>query len=190
IFLDNGLVRVEVDSTDGTFRLSTPDGLSVGGLNRYVDGGDGGDTYNWSPPGNDHLVEVPDRVAVDVTDDGPLRARAVIAATYRWPTHAEGDERACHQRAETSAEVAVRATAAGPPVAVEGPQPRGRLRRRYGVLRPPGGWREAALHGRADDFLLPCEAVAIRNASVAPTRPAVGSALCLSGAEVSAVLRD
>ena len=75
-------------------------------------------------------------------------------------------------------------------MAVEGAQLQGRVLRRYGVLLHHGGWREADLHRRADDFLLPFEAVAIRNASVAPTRPAVGSALCLSGAEVSAVLRD
>ena len=41
------------------------DGITVAGLNRYVDGGDGGDTYNYSPPAVDTLVDRPE--SVDVT---------------------------------------------------------------------------------------------------------------------------
>ena len=43
--LANGLVRVEIDRPTGTFAL---DGL--GGYGRLVDGGDLGDSYNYSPP--------------------------------------------------------------------------------------------------------------------------------------------
>jgi mannosylglycerate hydrolase len=312
-FLDNGLVRVEVDGTDGTFRLVTADGLEVGGLNRYVDGGDGGDTYNWSPPTADRLVERPESVAVEVTEEGPLRARVVVSATYRWPAHAEGDQRSCTSRAATMFEAAVRTTielragdlvvaveveidnrsrdhrlrahfplpapvdgseaecafavvrrgleaeggpsehglptfparrfvdcrseggaglaliadglleyevvadgrevaltllratgwlsrlepalrpnAAGPAIAVEGAQMLGRQLRRYGVLVHAGGWREAELYRRADEFLLPFEV-----APVGPgpqphggERPPAGRSLRVTGAEVSAVLRD
>jgi alpha-mannosidase len=310
-FLDNGLVRVEVDATFGTFRLSTAGGVSVAGLNRYVDGGDGGDTYNWSPPTDDHLVETPERITVEVTEAGPLRARVLVTALYSWPTHAEGDERACHQRAGTNAAVevrtllelragnpvvgveveidnrsrdhrlrahfplparvdgsdaecafavvhrgleaeggpsehglptfparrfvdcstsngpglaivadglleyevvedgaevaltllraigwlsrlepALRPNAAGPPVAVTGAQLQGRVVRRYGLFLHEGGWLEAGLHQRADDFLLPLEAVTVRSAPLRPSRALSGSALGISGAEVSAVLRQ
>jgi hypothetical protein len=310
-FLDNGLVRVEIDATFGTLCLSTAGGVSVAGLNRYVDGGDGGDTYNWSPPTDDHLVETPERITVEVTEAGPLRARVLVTALYSWPTHAEGDERACHQRAGTNAAVevrtllelragnpvvgveveidnrsrdhrlrahfplparvdgsdaecafavvhrgleaeggpsehglptfparrfvdcstsngpglaivadglleyevvedgaevaltllraigwlsrlepALRPNAAGPPVAVAGAQLQGRVVRRYGLFLHEGGWLEAGLHQRADDFLLPLEAVTVRSAPLRPSLALSGSALGISGAEVSAVLRQ
>ena len=37
----------------------------VAGLNRYVDGGDGGDTYNYSPPRGRHRVDRPESVERD-----------------------------------------------------------------------------------------------------------------------------
>jgi mannosylglycerate hydrolase len=83
--LSNGLVRVEVDPDDGTFSL---DGHS--GLGRLVDGGDCGDTYNWCPPGEDTLVDRPDRVEVEVTEEGPLRTRLAVRSDYRWPERCEG----------------------------------------------------------------------------------------------------
>ena len=54
IVLGNGLVRVEIDHATGTFAL---DGLA--GYGRLVDGGDLGDSYNYSPPGQDSFVETP-----------------------------------------------------------------------------------------------------------------------------------
>jgi len=82
--LSNGLVSVEVDEALGTFSL---DGLA--GYGRLVDGGDLGDSYNYSPPGQDSLVDTPTSVSVRVIESGPVRARAVITATYRWPDHGE-----------------------------------------------------------------------------------------------------
>jgi mannosylglycerate hydrolase len=80
----NGLVRVDVDPTDGTFAL---DGHR--GLGRLVDGGDCGDTYNYCPPAEDALVDRPDEVTVTTLEDGPLRARLAVTACYRWPARAE-----------------------------------------------------------------------------------------------------
>ena len=48
--LTNEHLRVEVDDTDGTYTIETTDGVCVAGLGQLVDGGDGGDTYNYSPP--------------------------------------------------------------------------------------------------------------------------------------------
>jgi mannosylglycerate hydrolase len=43
-------------------------------------------------------------------DAGPVRARVRIDATYRWPTHAVGDERSCSQRADEIVPVTVHTT--------------------------------------------------------------------------------
>ncbi len=62
----------------GTFALD-----GVAGFGRLVDGGDHGDSYNYSPPLRDRLVDTPDSVSVVVSDRGPVRACAVITAGYR-----------------------------------------------------------------------------------------------------------
>jgi hypothetical protein len=86
--LDNGALRVEVDAADGTFTVN-----GVAGMGRLVDGGDNGDTYNYNPPDGDRLVEAPERVEVSTVEQGPLRARLKIVATYRWPEVAFGEDR-------------------------------------------------------------------------------------------------
>ncbi len=107
--LDNEHLHVEVDG-DGTYAVTTSDGLTVRGLGRLVDGGDGGDTYNYSPPAEDLLVDQPESVEVTAVESGPVRARVRIDATYRWPTHAIGDERSCSRRADETTPVAVHTT--------------------------------------------------------------------------------
>jgi hypothetical protein len=85
--MENGLVAVVVDPADGTFAL---DGVS--GLGRLVDDGDAGDTYNYSPPEHDTVVDRPDAVDVTVLEHGPMRARLRLRAVYTWPDHlAKGD---------------------------------------------------------------------------------------------------
>jgi mannosylglycerate hydrolase len=83
--LANGRVSVRVDPADGTFAV---DGLA--GLGRLVDGGDCGDTYNWCPPATDALVDAPDAVEVRVLERGPVRARVLVTARYRWPARCQG----------------------------------------------------------------------------------------------------
>jgi mannosylglycerate hydrolase len=121
--LDNGIVRVEIEAEDGTFSIRTRRGLSARGLNRYVDGGDGGDTYTWCPPAEDTVVERPESVTVAVEEAGPLRGRVLITTTYQWPTHAEGDEDACTKRSAATSTAMIRTavslTAGDPVVAVE-----------------------------------------------------------------------
>jgi hypothetical protein len=79
-WLDNGLVRVDVDPADGTFSLN-----GLAGLDRLVDDGDDGDTYNWSPPASDVVVDRPREVRIDVEEAGPVRARLRITRTFAWP---------------------------------------------------------------------------------------------------------
>jgi mannosylglycerate hydrolase len=79
-WLDNGLVHLAVNPADGTFALN---GLS--GLDRLVDQGDAGDTYNYAPPEVDLVVGRPDRVAVALVEDGPLRGTLVVERHFTWP---------------------------------------------------------------------------------------------------------
>ena len=66
--------------------IATADGLRVRGLGRLVDGGDGGDTYNYSPPAED-VRRRPARVASRSPRSSPVpvRARCASTPTYRWP---------------------------------------------------------------------------------------------------------
>ncbi|WP_143590993.1 glycoside hydrolase family 38 C-terminal domain-containing protein [Thermoactinospora rubra] len=84
--LDNGLLRVEV-AGDGTLTLATPDGVTITGAGRIVDGGDVGDTYNHAPPARDRLVEEPEAVEVELVCSGPLVAALDVRRTYRWPAY-------------------------------------------------------------------------------------------------------
>jgi hypothetical protein len=89
VTLSNGLVAVEVDGTLGTFSLNGRPGYG-----RLVDGGDLGDSYNYSPPTEDSFVDSPDAVSVRIDEDGPVRARVVVTANYRWPDHLDAGSQA------------------------------------------------------------------------------------------------
>jgi hypothetical protein len=89
VVLSNGLVSVEVDEAAGTFSLN-----GVPGYGRLVDGGDLGDSYNYSPPPVDSVVDAPEAVVVSMLESGPLRARVVITATYPIPDHIDGRSKA------------------------------------------------------------------------------------------------
>lgn len=85
VTLTNGTTSVVVDANTGTFSIN---GLK--GFGRLVDGGDHGDTYNFSPPATDTIVDLPDEVTVRIGDRGPVRATAVIGARYTWPDRIDG----------------------------------------------------------------------------------------------------
>jgi alpha-mannosidase len=80
VVVGNGLVELVVDGADGTFSM---DGIP--GFGRMVDGGDHGDSYNYSPPLGEVIVDAPDAVTLEVTERGPVRAVVVANATYTWP---------------------------------------------------------------------------------------------------------
>ncbi len=104
--LANEHVHVAVDPVDGTLTVESG-GVRVEGVNRYVDGGDGGDTYNYSPPTVDTIVERPESVTVAVAESGPARARLVVRARYALPTHAIGTERACERRGDDTTDTEI-----------------------------------------------------------------------------------
>jgi alpha-mannosidase len=76
--LDNGLLSVTV-AANGTLTLN-----GIEGVGRLVDGGDGGDSYNYAPPLEDFVVEEPDGVRVTVLAQGPVRGVLSVVRSYRW----------------------------------------------------------------------------------------------------------
>ncbi len=104
--LTNGLVTVAIDPIGGTFALN-----GIPGYGKLVDDGDHGDTYNYSPPERDSLVDTPDSVAVTVDERGPVRGVATITATYTWPDHIDQGtkSRVGHHAVEVSTTLELRA---------------------------------------------------------------------------------
>jgi hypothetical protein len=109
--IGNGLVTIEVDPVAGTFSL---DGTA--GLGQLVDDGDSGDTYNYSPPRKDRVIDRPTAVAVRVVERGPLRARIVLDRTYVWPERVFFGERSGEREVHTTTTLEV--TAGSPLVRV------------------------------------------------------------------------
>ena len=115
----NEHLRVDVSPDDGTFTVTTADGLVLPGCNRLVDGGDGGDTYNYSPPTVDRVVDRPVDVQVEVVDDGPVRAarrdQGSVRAARSRPSVTSGRARAAPTRPPRSR--SRRRWSSGPPSA-------------------------------------------------------------------------
>ena len=86
VTLSNGLLTVVVDDQEGTFSLN-----GTSGFGRLVDGGDHGDSYNYSPPSADLIIDRPTSVSIDVTEQGPVRATAVLVSTYEIPAAINDD---------------------------------------------------------------------------------------------------
>ena len=86
VTLSNGRLTVVIDADDGTFAIN-----GIPGYGRLVDGGDFGDSYNYSPPSADRIVDRPTTVSVEVSEQGPVRASAVITTTYEVPAEVAED---------------------------------------------------------------------------------------------------
>ena len=88
LVLVNSLVKVVLSPADGTFSVN-----GMPGFNRLVDSGDHGDTYNYSPPEHDLLVDEPEWAAISLVESGPVRAIALAKRSYRWPEQIDHDGR-------------------------------------------------------------------------------------------------
>jgi mannosylglycerate hydrolase len=108
--LTNEHLRVDIDAATGTYAIETVDGVRTSGLGRLIDGGDGGDTYNYSPPAEDRIIDTPDAVRVTTLETGPVRARVQIDSDYAWPEFAPGDYRSCATRSDDTVAVTVSTT--------------------------------------------------------------------------------
>ncbi|MBC7251323.1 MAG: hypothetical protein H5T62_13675, partial [Anaerolineae bacterium] len=85
--IENEFFRVTADPASGTFDLTDKtSGLVLRGLNRFVDGGDRGDEYNYCPPETDRLVDAPAAPPIiRLVESGPARQTLQIEMTYRLP---------------------------------------------------------------------------------------------------------
>jgi alpha-mannosidase len=162
--LSNGLVSVEIDRASGTFALN-----GLAGYGKLIDGGDYGDSYNYSPPVQDVLVDTPTKVEVLILESGPVRTRAKVVADYVWPDHVDSTSQARvgEQRVQVMTEIELRAD--DPVVRVTttfvNPSRDHRLRVHLPLPEPAqSSWAESAFaivqrgltaEGRSDEFGLP-----------------------------------
>jgi alpha-mannosidase len=89
--IDNDLFAVAA-STDGTVSVTDRrSGRVLTGLNRFVDGGDRGDEYNYCAPQSDTIVSRPDRPPNTRVSRMPGSSTLSIEMTYRLPAGLAAD---------------------------------------------------------------------------------------------------
>ncbi len=94
--LENDLLRVQVDQDTGTLEVIDKDtGMAYPDLNRFVDGGDRGDTYTYCPPEQDRPVDGPiEPPQFEIKETGPVRWTLEIRSLYRLPAALSQDRAA------------------------------------------------------------------------------------------------
>lgn len=84
--LENGFFRIKADADDGTLTLiDKSTSLVLTGLNRFVDGGDRGDLYNYCPPEMDSITFRPSARPRISTEKTPARQTLRVEMNYRLP---------------------------------------------------------------------------------------------------------
>ncbi len=90
--IENEHLYVEADPADGTLTvLDKRTGRRYSGLNRFVDGGDRGDEYNYCPPEADTVVDRPASPPKIRVESAAGCRRLVIEMTYTLPASLAGD---------------------------------------------------------------------------------------------------
>jgi len=99
--IENDRFRVEASTLDGTISLmDKTSGVTLHGLNRFVDGGDCGDEYNCCPPTHDELADSPRRPPrIRLVEDGPARSTLEVALDYSLPQGLTADGEGRSRRA-------------------------------------------------------------------------------------------
>lgn len=98
--LGNGLVDVEV--AGASLRVAGTEGFGL-----LVEGGDAGDTYNYSPPAADVEVRDPVAVRTRIVEEGPVRGRLEWVRTYRWPAWSDAAGRHGEREVEVTTVVEI-----------------------------------------------------------------------------------
>jgi alpha-mannosidase len=85
--IENEFYIVEASPEDGALTVTDKQTNAVfSGLNRFVDGGDVGDLYNYSPPENDLLISKPEAPPkIEMQSVGPVRSTMRIAGLWSLP---------------------------------------------------------------------------------------------------------
>jgi alpha-mannosidase len=99
--IENSALAVAADPSDGTLTVvDKRTGRTYAGLNRFVDGGDRGDEYNYCVPETDTVVDrpaAPPRIRVEHpvslgdSAGAPGVSRLIIESVYRLPARLAGD---------------------------------------------------------------------------------------------------
>ncbi len=94
--LENDFLSLQVSREDGSVRLLDREtGAIYWGINSFVDGGDAGDEYTYSPPSQDLVIQAPEeppRVILEET--GPARQRVRVELALRLPVGLTEDRQA------------------------------------------------------------------------------------------------
>ncbi len=86
--IENEFYSVEANTQDGTLTITEKaTGEAFSGLNRFVDGGDVGDLYNYSPPEHDILVSEPaEPPRIEVVNAEPISVTLRISSRVALPS--------------------------------------------------------------------------------------------------------
>ena len=96
-----GWTSVRPVRVPGTVPGTCPN-VDVSRLTRIVRGKDIGDSYNYAPPADDVLVDVPTDERIERVEDGPLRRVDVLHRTYVWDDRSVETRTRFEQRAGES----------------------------------------------------------------------------------------
>jgi mannosylglycerate hydrolase len=98
--MENDCFRVEASPLDGAISLTDKaSGVTLDGLNRFVDGGDCGDEYNYCPPAHDELIDRPRRAPrIRLVEDGAARSTLEVALDYSLPKGLTADRQGRSRR--------------------------------------------------------------------------------------------
>ncbi|MHB8376041.1 MAG: glycoside hydrolase family 38 C-terminal domain-containing protein, partial [Dehalococcoidia bacterium] len=93
--IDNEFFHVVADPVDGTLTVTDKrSGRVLSGLNRFVDGGDRGDEYNYCVPEDERVVERPASPPKITATAAPGMQALTIELTYELPAGLAADRRA------------------------------------------------------------------------------------------------
>lgn len=96
--VENEFYRIIADKNKGTVTIvDKENGASYANCNGFVDAGDAGDEYNYSPPREDMVVDRPRSVVSTACDVGPAKSTLRLKMTYALP-EALSDDRGSRSR--------------------------------------------------------------------------------------------
>lgn len=105
--IENEFFRVEADPDTGALTVTDKEtGLVLPGLNRFVDGGDRGDEYTFTPPERDLIIDRPDAPPAISRCESGLGAGLEIEQIYRLPQALDDQDRS--GRSDRLVEVPIR----------------------------------------------------------------------------------
>jgi alpha-mannosidase len=103
----NEFFAIEVDPSDGTLAIEDKaTGMVFEGMNRFVNGGDRGDEYNYCVPEDDLIIESPSSPPIiEIIERGPIRQTIEVRMKYHLPEALAEDRRS---RSDKMVEVPIR----------------------------------------------------------------------------------